>query len=76
MRAAVAEMIPAARRSSAYGIMNAGYGGAWFLGSAAMGFLYDRSRLWITAFAVGMQLLSIPVFLVTARMMRRGEKRA
>ncbi len=76
MRAAVAEMIPAARRSSAYGIMNAGYGGAWFLGSAAMGFLYDRSRLGITAFAVGMQLLSIPVFLVVARMMRREAKRA
>jgi MFS family permease len=76
MRAAVAEMVPAARRSSAYGIMNAGYGGAWFLGSAAMGFLYDRSPIWITVFAVGMELLAIPVFLVTARMMGRGEKAA
>jgi MFS family permease len=41
--AAVATMVPAQRRPSAYGLFTAGYGIFWFLGSAAIGFLYDVS---------------------------------
>ncbi len=67
MRAAVADLVPPARRGSAYGFMNAAYGGAWFLGSAAMGFLYDRSPAALAAFAVLAELAAIPVFLVAAR---------
>jgi MFS family permease len=44
MRAAVAEMVPADKRGTAYGIFNTGYGIFWFLGSALMGYLYDLSR--------------------------------
>jgi MFS family permease len=47
MRAAIADMVPANRRGSAYGIFNAAYGLFWFLGSALMGFLYDTSLHWI-----------------------------
>src|SRR5205823_12085185 len=35
--AAVAPMVPIQRRASAYGLFTAGYGIAWFLGSAAIG---------------------------------------
>ena len=37
MRAAVAGMVPADRRGTAYGTFNAGYGVFWFIGSAVMG---------------------------------------
>ena len=43
MRAAIAEMVPMDKRSTAYGIFNAGFGLFWFLGSALMGILYDVS---------------------------------
>ena len=43
VRAAVAQMAPAERRGTAYGIFNAIYGVAWFAGSALLGVLYDRS---------------------------------
>ncbi len=43
MQAAVAEMIPRERLGSAYGVFGAAFGVSWFLGSAAMGALYDIS---------------------------------
>ncbi|HKO04042.1 MAG TPA: MFS transporter [Candidatus Acidoferrales bacterium] len=65
--AAVAPMVPAERRASAYGLFTAGYGLAWFLGSALIGFLYDRSlRLTVTACIV-LELAAIPFFLLAAR---------
>jgi MFS family permease len=66
MRAAVADLVPAGRRGSAYGIFNAGFGVSWFLGSAAMGVLYDTSVRVLVAFSVAVQLAAIP-FLVIAR---------
>jgi MFS family permease len=41
--AAVATMVPPQRRPSAYGLFTAGYGAAWFVGSALIGILYDIS---------------------------------
>src|SRR3990172_3862687 len=63
MRAAIAEMVPANRRASAYGIFNAGYGLLWFVGSAVMGLLYDLSLPVLILFSVAAQLASVPVFL-------------
>ena len=65
MRAAVAGMVPMDRRGSAYGILNAGYGLLWFLGSAVMGALYDVSLPAVIAFSMLAQFASIPLlFLV------------
>lgn len=63
MRAAIAVMIPATRRGTAYGLFNMGYGVFWFIGSALMGVLYEISVLSIALFSIGMQLLSVPLFL-------------
>ena len=52
MRAMVAEMTPPDRRGSAYGLFNAGYGLAWFLGSSLLGILYDRSLLALVGVSV------------------------
>jgi len=62
MRAAVAGMVSADRRGSAYGIFGAGYGILWFLGSTLMGYLYDIYLPSLIIFSVVMQLASIPVF--------------
>ncbi|MEG3986835.1 hypothetical protein QUA13_06705 [Microcoleus sp. S28C3] len=43
LKAAVAGLVPANKIGSVYGIFNTGYGLSWFLGSLAMGILYDRS---------------------------------
>jgi MFS family permease len=72
MRAAVAEMVPAERRGSAYGIFNTGFGVFWFLGSALMGVLYDISLHALVIFSVAAQLLAVPMLL----MVRTGTERA
>jgi MFS family permease len=67
MRAAIADMVPMNRRSTAYGIFNAGFGFFWFLGSTVMGVLYDVSIPFLIIFSVGMQLASIPFFILVRR---------
>ena len=67
LKAAVAGMVSADRRGAAYGIFNAGYGVAWFLGSALMGVLYDRSLNLLIAFSVLVQLVSIPLLVFSKR---------
>lgn len=72
MRAEVARMAPPARRGTAYGLFNAGYGLAWFAGSAALGVLYDFSLPALVAFSVAMQGLSLPVLWWVGRHGRRA----
>jgi predicted MFS family arabinose efflux permease len=71
--AAVATMVPVQRRPSAYGLFTAVYGVAWFVGSAAMGVLYDWSVTAVVVFCVLLQLLAIPVFL-KVRNLGRGDR--
>ncbi len=42
MRAAVADLVPTARRGTAYGVFAAGFGAATFAGGALAGALYDQ----------------------------------
>ena len=65
--AAVAPMVAPQRRASAYGLFTAGYGLAWFLGSAAIGFLYDRTIAGTIIFCVALQLAAIPVLFIVRR---------
>lgn len=65
-------MAPIARRASAYGLFTAGYGAAWFAGSAVIGFVYDRSVTATVVFCVAAELAGVPVFLWVARQ-RAGE---
>jgi hypothetical protein len=67
MRAAVAGMVPATRRGTAYGVFNSGYGLFWFAGSALMGVLYDVSLPTLIAFSVVAQLIAVPVLLLVGR---------
>jgi len=75
MRAAVATMVPPDRRGSAYGFFNAGYGLAWFAGSALLGVLYDVSLPALIGFSVAAQLASVPLFVQAGKRMNelRGD---
>ena len=69
--AAVATMVPPHRRPSAYGLFTAGYGVAWFIGSALIGILYDISITGVVIFCLLLQLAAVPIF-VKVRNMGRG----
>jgi hypothetical protein len=65
--AAVAKMVPPERRPSAYGTFAAVYGIAWFVGSAVIGLLYDRSVATAAAFCVAAGVASLPFFFAVRR---------
>jgi MFS family permease len=57
-------VIPPNKRSTAFGLFDTGYGVAWFLGSATMGLLCEKSILAVAAFSVMLQLAALPILLV------------
>ena len=57
-------VIPPQKRSTAFGLFDTGYGMAWFVGSAVMGLLYDKSILAVALFSVVLQLAALPVLLI------------
>jgi predicted MFS family arabinose efflux permease len=67
LKALLVDVIPAAKRSTAFGIFDTAFGVAWFLGSAIMGFLYDHSIIALVIFSVVTQLAALPVFLLASR---------
>ncbi len=68
VRAVVAGLVPKDRRGTGFGIFNSSFGLAWFLGSSAMGLLYERSLPGLAAFSLAAQLASLPLlFLVRPR---------
>ena len=68
--AAVAPMVPAERRASAFGLFTAGYGVFWFLGSAAIGILYDVSLPATVTFCVLAEFAAVPIFVLVGRRYR------
>jgi MFS family permease len=67
VRAAITGMVGRHRRASAYGLFDTGFGAFWFLGSAILGALYDRSITALVMFSVGLQVAAIPLLLRTRR---------
>jgi MFS family permease len=63
LKAMLSSVIPAAKRSTGFGLFYTAFGVAWFVGSAAMGFLYDRSLMTLILFSVICQLAALPVLL-------------
>lgn len=61
LKALVAGVIDAGKRSTAFGIFDTGFGIAWFAGSAIMGFLYDRTLTGLIVFSAALQLLALPL---------------
>ena len=63
-QAVLTGVIPPQKRSTAFGLFDTGYGIAWFVGSAAMGLLYDKSVVAVAIFSMVMQLAAIPVIFI------------
>jgi predicted MFS family arabinose efflux permease len=64
LQAMLTGVIPPQKRSTAFGLFDTGYGIAWFVGSALMGLLYDKSILAVALFSVSLQLAALPVFFI------------
>jgi MFS family permease len=64
MRAVVAGMTTPDRRATAFGILNAVFGVAWFVGSVALGILYDHSVTAVALVSLTLQLSAIPLLLL------------
>jgi MFS family permease len=67
LKAVVAGLLPEGRRSLAFGLFYTGYGVGWLVGSVATGLLYDQSVPLVIAFAAGVQLVALPLFLLAQR---------
>jgi MFS family permease len=72
--AVVAEMVPGERRASAYGLFTTGYGAFWFLGSVAIGFLYQQSISATITFCVVLELAAIPILITVRRQFRMSTR--
>jgi predicted MFS family arabinose efflux permease len=64
LKAMLATIVSVGKRSTAFGLFDTSFGIAWFLGSAAMGFLYDKSLGALIIFSVVAQLAALPMFFV------------
>ena len=62
LRAGIAQVVSMSRRGSAFGIFNGVFGVAWFLGSAAMGILYDHSVTALVVFGMVAQVAAAIMF--------------
>jgi hypothetical protein len=67
MRAVVASMTTPNRRATAFGILNAIFGPAWFADSSLLDIIYDRSVVAVAVTSLVPQLLAVPVLLVVMR---------
>jgi len=72
MRATVSRLAPQQRRATAFGIMNAIYGLAWFAGSVLLGVLYDRSIVAVVLASMLLQAAALPIFAWLAARESRG----
>jgi predicted MFS family arabinose efflux permease len=62
LKALLTGVLAVVKRSTGFGLFYTGYGLAWFLGSAAMGLLYDKSLISLIVFSMLSQLAALPVF--------------
>jgi predicted MFS family arabinose efflux permease len=67
MTAAIAQMVPEHARARAFALFSALYGIAWFIGSAAMGALYDISLTATVAISVAAELAALVPLAVAIR---------
>jgi len=64
MKSAIADLTPLKKRGTGYGIFNAAYGLAIFIGSAITGLLYEYSILSVIIISVSVEVAAILVFFI------------
>ena len=74
IRAVVADIVPVHKRGTGFGLFNACFGIAWFIGSAIMGILYDFSLPAMIIMSFVCQIVSLPLFVqIHKRLSKSGE---
>lgn len=68
LKAVVTNLLPKHNRAAGYGIFEFSFGIFWFLGSWLAGTLYDVSRAALIAVSLAAQLLSVPLYICSARL--------
>ena len=76
LKAAVTTMVCKESRATGYGIFEFSFGIFWFIGSAAMGALYDVSIVAMVAVSIGAEAVSIPFYLVSYFSVRKERRLA
>jgi MFS family permease len=72
LRSGIAQVVSINKRGSAFGAFNAVYGVLWFLGSVAMGLLYDYSLIALVIFGIVAQLAAAAIFFWLQRPLRNA----
>jgi predicted MFS family arabinose efflux permease len=67
LRSGIAQVVSMNKRGSAFGAFNGVYGIAWFLGSLAMGILYDHSVAALVVFGIAAQAAAALAFFALRR---------
>jgi MFS family permease len=62
LRSGISQVVSMNKRGSAFGAFNGVFGIMWFLGSVAMGLLYDRSVVALVVFGMAAQALAATLF--------------
>ncbi len=75
MRSGVAVLVPREARGSAYGLLGAVFGVSWFLGSAAMGVLYQHGKSWLVGFSVFCELAAAVIVGALGMSSRKAARR-
>jgi predicted MFS family arabinose efflux permease len=73
LKPAIAPLIDADRRTTAFGVFDTSFGSAWLVGSIAFGLMYDHSLGMLTAISLAGQLLSLPVFVAARNAAKRAK---
>jgi predicted MFS family arabinose efflux permease len=63
LKAMLSSVVAAQKRSTGFGLFYTIFGVAWFIGSGAMGLLYQRSLIVLIVFSVAAQVAAIPLLL-------------
>lgn len=74
VKAAVTGMVSRQRRATAFGLFDTVFGVAWFLGSVALGALYELSIPALVVFSVAVQLLALPLLIATRAQLLPGRR--
>ena len=72
LKAVLTTVVPSEKRSTGFGMFDTSFGLFWFVGSAIMGLLYDRSLPALIVFSVVLQLAALPVFVLAKREQARA----
>jgi MFS family permease len=67
LKSVVTTLVPKSRRATGFGIFNTLFGICWFLGSWAMGLLYENALLAVVLLSIGLQLSALPLLATVRR---------